>query len=217
MKKRILAAMMIMVMVLGFTMSVSAAPSKTAPVYPSGASEGWYEITTGDKEFAAITGEDATKHAAAMKVIGDVNANKKVSINNEIDKALEGKTLIQKFFDLDAIKDHSKCDQRGYHEVELTVSAVTKNCKDIVMVHYSQEKGTWEIITPTVDYDKQTLTFKVSGKDISAMAIYAKVTGSSAAGTSPSTEGVSSAWMLWVAVAFVALGSTVVVSQKKRG
>ena len=66
-----------------------------------------------------------------------------------------------------------------------------------------------------VDYTKKTITFEI--EDLSPIAIYADVVTGGAAGTSPSTEGVSSAWMLYAAMALIVLGSGVVVYQKKRG
>ena len=50
---------------------------------------------------------------------------------------------------------------------------------------------------------------------MSPVAIYAEVVTGGAAGTSPSTVGTSSTWMLLVAFAIVAVGAGVVASQKK--
>lgn len=219
MKKRVLAGMMMMVMVLATAMSVSAADSKTNTVTESGASVGQYQITESESKFAKKDTEDEAKHAAAINIVTDINAGKAdVKITDAVDKAIEGKTLVQKFFDLDVVagSDHSKCTD--HHTVTLKVDAMTTGWKNIVVVHYSQDRQVWETIKvedKNVDYTNKTITFDI--KDLSPIAIYADVVADGAAGKSPSTEGTSSAWMLWTAMALIVLGTGAIVSQKKRG
>lgn len=218
MKKRVLAGLMMTVMVLASAMSVSAAPSKQEPVVEYGASEGKYDITTGTNEFAKKDTEEEAKHTAAIKIVTDINEGKTVSISTEVDNAIKGKKLVQKFFDLDAINDHAECVNKGYHTVTLKVDAMTTGWKNITVVHYSQDRQVWETIKvedKNVDYTNKTITFNI--KDLSPVAIYADVVSDGATGTSPSTEGVSSAWMLYTAMALIVLGAGVVVYQKKRG
>lgn len=215
-----------MVMILATAMSVLAAPSNQDAVVESGASVGYYDITKGEKEFAKKDNEDAAKHTAAVAIVKDINDGKKdVKITDAVDKAIEGKTLVTKFFDLDeAGKPHDACYTKGYHTVTLTFSAMTDNWKNITLVHYSQNRQVWETITTDgavgsrivkVDYASKSITFEI--KDLSPLAVYADVQTSGAAGTSPSTQGVSSAWMLYTAMALIVLGTGVVVYQKKRG
>ena len=234
MKKRVLAGLLMSVMVLASAMSVSAADSKTKPV-EGGKTEdgnGSYVVTTENPVFEELTdaaidaNEKVTDKAAAKAsakaaaaAIEKINKGEKASITTEVDKKIEGKTLVQKFFDLDETGDHNKCHQPGNkHKVTLTVDALTTGWKNIVVVHYSTDRVLWETIPVAdkdVDYTKKTITFEI--EDLSPIAIYADVVTGGAAGTSPSTEGVSSAWMLYAAMALIVLGSGVVVYQKKRG
>lgn len=234
MKKRVLAGLLMSVMVLASAMSVSAADSKTKPV-EGGKTEdgnGSYVVTTENPVFEELTdaaidaNEKVTDKAAAKAsakaaaaTIEKINKGEKASITTEVDKKIEGKTLVQKFFDLDETGDHNKCHQPGNkHKVTLTVDALTTGWKNIVVVHYSTDRVLWETIPVAdkdVDYTKKTITFEI--EDLSPIAIYADVVTGGAAGTSPSTEGVSSAWMLYAAMALIVLGSGVVVYQKKRG
>ncbi len=216
MKKRILAGMMMAIMVVASVMSVSAAPSKQEPVVEAGSATK-YEIATGTKEFTGIKEE---KEAAVKAQIADLEADKAVSLNTDTDKAIKDKTMATDFFDLIVKEgtDHSACTTKGYHTLTLKVDAMTSSWKNIVVLHYSTVRDVWEAIpvdAKNVKYDAKTITFDI--KDLSPMAIYADIVDDGSEGTSPKTEGMSSTWMLWAAVALVLVGSGVVVSQKKRG
>lgn len=220
MKKRVLAVLMILVMVFATAMSVSAAGSITDPIEPS--KPGDYEVTTESPNFNVT--------ADVKTTIEKMNKGEETNL-----PALSGKKIIQKFFEIEAVDNHDKCEDAGVHTVTLNVSGV-KNCKNIVVVHYSTQKQAWEYFseadnTLTVDRSKGTVTFQVRYSDLdhTPFAIYAEVSGSGEAGsgtgtgtgavvgTSPATQGVSSTWMLFAAMALVVLGSGVVVYQKKRG
>ena len=114
-------------------------------------------------------------------------------------------------FDLEPYGNHPNCTNG--HTLKLDVPAL-KNCdpNSVVVLHYSETRGYWEVVTE-VKINGTTLTGKF--QDLSPVAIYAKVTTGGAAGTSPSTVGTSSTWMLLAAVAVVALGAGVVATQKK--
>ena len=232
MKKRVLAGLLMSVMVIASAMSVSAAGSKTQSVTGGETADkkGTYEVTTENPVFEELTEAEINKNdkitdkAAAIASAKDaaakiekINKGETVSITTEVDKDIKGKTLVQKFFDLDEKGDHDKCHTAGEHKVTLTVDALTTSWKNIVVVHYSTDRTLWETIPVAdkdVDYNAKTITFVI--KDLSPIAIYADVVTGGAAGTSPSTEGVSSAWMLYSAMALIVLGTGVVVYQKKR-
>ena len=212
MKKRVLAGLLMSVMVLASAMSVSAADSKTKPIVGGETADGKgsYAVTTENPKFEGLTD-------AAVAVIEKVNKGEAVSFTTDVDKEIKGKKPVTKFFEVEAAGDHTNCGHSG-HKVTLTVDTMTTGWKNIVVVHYSTDRVLWEAIPVAdkdVDYTKKTITFEV--KDLSPMAIYADVVSSGAAGTSPSTEGVSSVWMLYAAMALIVLGSGVVVYQKKRG
>ncbi len=237
MKKRVLAGLLMTVMVLASAMSVSAAESPTKPVAGSTTADGRGEYVPSDApKFDDMTEAaiDANNNIpqekkaeakqiaqAAKATIEKINKNpdKKESITAEVDKVLEGKKLVQKFFELEATGSHDECEKEGHkHKVTLTVTAMTTAWKNITVVHFSTDRVLWETIKVAdkdVDYNKKTITFEID--DLSPIAIYADVVEDGAAGKSPSTEGVSSAWMLYSAMALIVLGSGVVVYQKKRG
>ena len=258
MKKRVLAAMMMGIMVLASTMSVSAAPSTedfAEVVVPESSAQGDYKkgeyvITDNGKEFNDLTTEagleenfkhieEATGQAltaekkeevkasykAATDIIKKVDEGKQVGTdvkidNGKIDKELKDKKVVKSFFDLHATGDKKDiCYEEGkMHLVTIKVPGMTKNWKNIVILHYSTIRTVWETITPKkVDYDKSLITFEVH--DLSPIAIYADIVedAGNSAGKSPSTGSVSSAWMVWSAMALIVLGAGVVVSQKKRG
>ena len=201
------------IMVLASAMSVSAADSRTEQVHTSGASVSYY--TLDESETALLSGiKTEAKKEEVKAIIKELNDNKATALSTDIQKALKGKTLLAYVFDIDPVGDHAKCKEQGYHEIELTVTTITDKCSNIVVLHYSVERDVWETLTPVkVDGNKITVRFK----DLSPVAVYANVVGGTAVGVSPSTEGVSSAWMLWTAMALIVLGAGVVVSQKKRG
>ncbi len=212
--KKVLAGMMAATLLVASVMGVSAADSKSAEVYESGASEGYYDIAEGDAEFAKLK----TADSAMYDLVTGFNAKTKTQAEmlagaTDVQKAIEGKTLIYKIFDLIAVNG-GKVNADGKHEVELTVTSLTKNATDIVLIHYDEVNKKWETITPVVDYDKQTVTAVFD--TLSPVGIYANVSsGSSQGPTSAQTTGTSSAWMLWLALAVVVCGAGVVVSQKK--
>jgi len=236
MKKRVLAGLLMSVMVLASAMSVSAADSKTQSVQGSGTADGKgkYEVTVEAPKFEELTDaaidenknipaekkEEAKKSAKeAATIIEKVNKGETTTITAAVDKEIKGKTLVQKFFDLDEVGNHDECHKPGNkHKVTLTVDAMTTAWKNITVVHYSTDRTLWETIKvadKNVDYTKKTITFEI--EDLSPIAIYADVVKEGSAGTAALTEGVSSAWMLYAAMALIVLGSGVVVYQKKRG
>lgn len=194
-------------MMLVSVMGVSAANSTTNAVTPSGESDGKYIVTVGDKAFDAVKDEEA-KVAIAELQKGTIPQSVVDDIKG-IKESLAGKTLVTDIFDL------KKSDgSTGGGTATLTVPALA-NCKEVVVLHYSTVRGTWELIDGTrIKVNGTTLTITLD--DLSPIAIYAKETKTDANGSSPETVGTSSTWMLWTAIAVVALGAGVVATQKKR-
>lgn len=233
MKKRVLAGIMMAAMMVASVMSVSAAGSKTEEVEVSKDNNAGYKVESKADTFNYL--EDVTdlvkdktpaeqaelkasaKEAQAAIVEMNKNSDKipeSVIADIKEDKAkLEDTKLICPVFDLEAYGTHAQCKIDGFHTLKLNVPAL-KNCdpKSVVVLHYSVTRGYWEVVED-VKVDGTTLSGKFY--DLSPVAIYAKVTTGGAAGTSPSTVGTSSTWMLLAAVAVVALGAGVVATQKK--
>lgn len=148
-------------------------------------------------------------------------AGSEVKIDNggKIDKELKDKKVVKSFFDLHAtgVKKDICHDADAKHTITLGVPGMTKGWKNIVILHYSTIRCVWETIVPKVDYEKKTLTFEV--QDLSPIAIYADIEGEGADTDKEfaKTGSVSSAWMIWSAMALIVLGTGAIVSQKKRG
>ena len=216
MKKRVLAGIVMMIMVFASVMGVSAANSKTTDIYVTSAQSGYYKVTSGTEEFANLK---ASQFAAMFDVIDGYNKGT-VKIDKLLDgasanvkTAVEGKSVIWKVFDLIKV-GNGQPTPNGKHEVTLEVPALTTAMSDIVVIHYDETDGAWEVVPSTVDVagKKVTATFD----DLSPVAIFAKGVTSGAGGTSPSTGVTSSTWMVWTAAALIVLGAGVVVSQKKK-
>ena len=209
MKKRVLAGIMMAAMMVASVMSVSAAGSKTEEVDAS-KNEAGYTVEAKADTFKDL---DAEVQNAIKDLNDDKIADSIVADIKDIKTTLSGKKLICSVFDLEPFGKHEQCDKDGFHTVKLNVPAL-KNCdpKSVVVLHYSEKNAKWETVE-ILKIDGTTITGKFY--DLSPVAIYAKVTTGGAAGTSPSTVGTSSTWMLLAAVAVVALGAGVVATQKK--
>ena len=155
--------------------------------------EAWLENADVSEESRALTEE-------AIKTIREENLD-----------------FVTPFFELEPVGDVQK-NENGMYEPTIKVSALTKEMKNIKILHFSSERKCYEMITPkNVDYDNKTITFEV--KDLSPIAILADketITESATNGTSPKTEGTNSAWMMLMGAAFVlvAVGSVVIYSKK---
>ena len=214
MKKKVFAGLLMAVMVLTSVMGVSAANSTDANIKVEDTQSGHYEVVTGADEFKELKTENADVYNAVVGFnAGTVKVEKMLESAPAVLKAIEGKAIIGDVFELVDVNG-GKVNADGKHEITLSVPGLTT--KEVVVIHYSYVKKAWESVTvKSVDLDKKTVTAVFD--DLSPVAIYAKPASGGAAGTSPSTEGVSSAWMLYAAMALIVLGSGVVVYQKKRG
>ena len=122
-------------------------------------------------------------------------------------------TALTKIFDLHDVNGGKVVE--GKHRVVLKVSTLPDNCTDVEVLHYSMDDKKWELLEEST-FDKANKTVTVVSDDLSPIAIYAKTsTGGSGQGTSHPTVGTSSTWMLYAAIALVAMGACVVVYQKK--
>ena len=213
MKKRIFAGLLMSIMVLASVMGVSAANSADANIKVEEAQKGDYKIVTGADEFKELKSESADVYNAVVGFnAGTVKVEKMLESAPAVLKAIEGKAIIGDVFELIDLNG-GKPNADGKHEITLNVPGLTS--KEVVVVHYSYVKKAWETVpVKAVDLDKKTVTAVFD--DLSPVAIYAKPASGGAAGTSPSTQGVSSAWMIWSAAALIVLGAGVVVSQKKK-
>lgn len=217
MKKKVLAGILMMILVLASVMTVSAATSPSPTKGPHVKYEdekGFYKVDN-KTPFAGETYTNAPLNADVKKAIEDYNADK-ITLDKlladapkDVKAALKGKTDISGVFDLVPVND-GQPNADGSHTVTVTVPGVDK-AKDVVVLHFNRNDNTWEILKATVSGEKVTATYET----LSPVAVFGVVEAGGADGESPKTVGTSSAWMLMAAVALVAVGTGVVVSQKK--
>ena len=223
MKKRVLAGILMMVCVLASVMSVSAANSPIkAPTISETTGDnisnkvGKYVIRTGadawlddnNNNQPVAVKDDIVAFNEGTKKLDDVLANA-----STVKDALAGMTALTKIFDLHDENGGNLVD--GKHRVVLVVPTLPDNCTDVEVLHYSMVDKKWELLEEST-FDKANKTVTVVSDDLSPIAIYAKTsTPSGGQGTAHPTVGTSSTWMLYAAIALVALGAGVVVYQKK--
>ncbi len=218
MKKKILAGILIMVFALATVMGVSAAGSSQGNVTVVGPNVGSYIIRSGT---AAFTDDNNNNEPIANK--GNILAYNAETMtlaqllgsNSSILAKLKGMKDLTKIFDLYAVNGGAKEPGDDNHRVTLKVPALSNNCTDVKVLHYSVEDGAWEILEES-GFDKANKTVTVVTDDLSPIAIFVEVSGGSGSGQSPATGVNSSAWMIWTAAALVVLGSGVVIVRKKR-
>lgn len=238
--KKVVAGFLTAAMLLTSSIGVFAAPS-TTPVQSADAyyvvnKDGDTILTTPafeklkeeEPEVAAmiekankgeITVTELADEMEAWLENADVSEESK-ALTEEAIKTIREENLdfVTPFFELEPVGDVQK-NENGMYEPTIKVSALTKEMKNIKILHFSTERKCYEMITPkNVDYDNKTITFEV--KDLSPIAILADketITESDANGTSPKTDGMNSGWMMLMGAAFVlvAAGSVVVYGKKK--
>ena len=181
-------------------------------------------VTGDSKESYAFEDMSAATGLSAdvADLISQINAGTKTlddlgKAAPEIASDLEGKSLITSFEDLVAKNGAPTTDVKG---VKISVPALTSGMSDVAIVHYSTTRSTWEVITPdSVDLENKEVT--ASFKDLSPVAVIAKVDASKAAdnatGTAPKT-GVeaNNSWMAWGCAAVVLMAAAVLTFKKKR-
>lgn len=214
MKKKLIGMVMLVTLAAMQVMGVSAAGSKTTGMAVTGDSKESYAF----EDMSAATGLSAD----VADLISQINAGTKTlddlgKAAPEIASDLEGKSLITSFEDLVAKNGAPTTDVKG---VKISVPALTSGMSDVAIVHYSTTRSTWEVIAPdSVDLENKEVT--ASFKDLSPVAVIAKVDASKAAdnatGTAPKT-GVeaNNSWMAWGCAAVVLMAAAVLTFKKKR-
>ena len=135
----------------------------------------------------------------------------------ELAGQLDGMTLITSIEDVIPVNGGNP--QADGHHVTLSVPTLTKGMTDVKVLHYSLERKTWELITPSnVDFTNKQLD--VVFKDLSPVGVVAKVDASQAvintAGTSPKTGVDSTNTVPFAGAAVVLLGAAAVVAFRKK-
>ena len=239
--KKLLLGMVTTVLLLASALTVYADPSRTDGPYVSGeaAEKGWYVILPWEEAFKELQVNEPDLYAMIEKFnAGEIDKNTLLKNFPDILKALEGKEAITDIVDLVPVNGGNIVN--GKHVVStVTIPSLNTNMSDAVILHYSEVRKIWEIVTPTsVDY--KTGVMSAIFEDVSPIVVFANVnttsgstgntstgssqssTGSStnadsqAQGTSPKTES-NNVWALWIGAAAILLvcGSTVVCKKRK--
>ena len=213
MKKKLIGLAMLVTLAAMQVMGVSAAGSKTTGMAVVGDTQGSYAF----EDVSKAQGLDAD----TADLISQINAGTKTlddlaKAAPEIASSLEGKSLVTSIQDLAALDGASTTDVK----LTMSVPALTSGMTDVAVLHYSTARSTWEVITPdSVDLENKEVT--ASFKDLSPVAVIAKVDASKAAdnatGTAPKT-GVeaNNSWMAWGCAAVVLMAAAVLTFKKKR-
>ena len=220
MKKRLFGIFLAAALILTQAVTAFAAGSKTADVALTGDSRGYYEVTEASEE---VFSQNGVTDDSVIAMIMAVNAGTKTLQDLAAEQAtdladiLANKEMITPFFDLIPINGGIQTDDDKYL-VTLSVPALTEGMTDVLLLHYSTVRSTWEIVEPTnVDYASQEITAEF--EDLSPVAVIANTDNAAAAdtatGTSPQT-GMSSSWMVWLGAAVVLAAAGAVTYRKAR-
>lgn len=219
MKKKLISLAMLVTVFAMQVVGVSAA-SKTTDMAVAGDSKAYYEAQEMPE---SMLEQVAAQNQEYADLIRQINAGTKTLADlakaaPELAGQLDGMTLITSIEDVIPINGGNP--QADGHHVTMSVPTLAKGMSDVKVLHYSLERKTWELITPSnVDFTNKQLD--VVFKDLSPVGIVAKVDASQAvtnkSGTSPKT-GVeaNNTWAGFGVTAVVLLSAAVVVVRRKR-
>lgn len=218
MKKKLISLVMLIALFAMQVVGVSAA-SKTTGMAVTGDSEAYYKAQEMPE---SMLEQVAAQNPEYADLIRQINAGTKTLADlakaaPELAGLLDGMTLITSIEDVIPINGGNP--QADGHHVTLSVPTLTKGMSDVKVLHYSLERKTWELITPSnVDFSNKQLD--VVFKDLSPVGVVAKVDASQAvtntSGTSPKTGVASANTVPFAGAAVVLLGAAAVVAFRKK-
>ena len=218
MKKKLISLAMLVTVFAMQVVGVSAA-SKTTDMAVAGDSKAYYEAQEMPE---SMLEQVAAQNQEYADLIRQINAGTKtladlVKAAPELAGQLDGMTLITSIEDVIPINGGNP--QADGHHVTLSVPTLTKGMSDVKVLHYSLERKTWELITPS-NVDVTNKQLDVVFKDLSPVGVVAKVDASQAVtnttGTSPKTGVDSTNTVPFAGVAVVFLGAAAVVAFRKK-
>lgn len=219
MKKKLISLAMLVTVFAMQVVGVSAA-SKTTDMAVAGDSKAYYEAQEMPESMLEQVAAQNQEYADLIK---EINAGTKTladlaKVAPELAGQLDGMTLITSIEDVIPVNGGNP--QADGHHVTLSVPTLTKGMSDVKVLHYSLERKTWELITPS-NVDVTNKQLDVVFKDLSPVGIVAKVDVSQAvtntSGTSPKTGvEVNNTWAGFGVTAVVLLSVAVVVLRRKR-
>lgn len=218
MKKKLISLAMLVTVFAMQVVGVSAA-SKTTDMAVAGDSKAYYEA---QKMPESMLEQVAAQNQEYADLIRQINAGTKTLADlakaaPELAGQLDGMTLITSIEDVIPINGGNP--QADGHHVTLSVPTLTKGMSDVKVLHYSLERKTWELITPS-NVDVTNKQLDVVFKDLSPVGVVAKVDASQAVtnttGTSPKTGVDSTNTVPFAGAAVVLLGAAAVVAFRKK-
>lgn len=218
MKKKLISLAMLVTVFAMQVVGVSAA-SKTTDMAVAGDSKAYYEAQEMPE---SMLEQVAAQNQEYADLIRQINAGTKTLADlakaaPELAGQLDGMTLISSIEDVIPINGGNP--QADGHHVTLSVPTLTKGMSDVKVLHYSLERKTWELITPS-NVDVTNKQLDVVFKDLSPVGVVAKVDASQAVtnttGTSPKTGVDSTNTVPFAGAAVVLLGAAAVVAFRKK-
>ena len=218
MKKKLISLAMLVTVFAMQVVGVSAA-SKTADMAVAGDSKAYYEAQEMPESMLEQVAAQNQEYADLIK---EINAGTKTladlaKVAPELAGQLDGMTLITSIEDVIPVNGGNP--QADGHHVTLSVPTLTKGMSDVKVLHYSLERKTWELITPS-NVDVTNKQLDVVFKDLSPVGVVAKVDASQAVtnttGTSPKTGVDSTNTVPFAGAAVVLLGAAAVVAFRKK-
>ena len=206
MKKKVFGTLLAAALIVTQAISVFAVGSRNGEMAVTGGSTGRYQLSEVSESNLSDTAvltkiRDVNSGAATLQSIGDLAP--------ELSAQLADKSLLTDFYELTSINGGVQTAD-GKYQVELSVPSLSSSVSDVGLLHYSTDRTTWEIVTPTnVDYTNKVVS--ATFDDLSPVAVIGKVSGTGASvGTSPKT-GMTFGWagLLGVAVVLGAAGTVV--------
>lgn len=218
MKKKLISLAMLVTVFAMQVVGVSAA-SKTTGMAVAGESKAYYKAQEMPESMLEQVAAQKQEYADLIKQInaGTKTLSDLAKAVPELAGQLDGMTLITSIEDVIPVNGGNP--QADVHHVTLSVPTLTKGMTDVKVLHYSLERKTWELITPSnVDFTNKQLD--VVFKDLSPVGVVAKVDASQAvintAGTSPKTGVDSTNTVPFAGAAVVLLGAAAVVAFRKK-
>ena len=232
--KKVLIGIMTAMMVLGSVMTVSAEQSYTTDItVPEDSSSYGYYIVVPIDEANFVGKEDVCSailgYNAGALTIEELLSDQIPGVDGgaEAWNFIKSNNMVA-FTDVFDVQPVGDAVNNETHEFALHIPTLTSEMKVIRFLHFSLDRGVWEILTPvSVDYDEKIVVLRT--EDLSPlMGFYTDKlstggdnnnqpaqTPAPTVPTSPKTAGVASNWMLWMAAAVVlAAAGTVVVKRK---
>ena len=176
--KKLLTCVLSATLLFGSATAVFAADSKSAAQVTSETSG-----ITVVNDVTEVTESISKTDEQAAEVITKTQQDPQSLVDNlkgtdskgaqEAAKELEGKTILTPFFDIQKIGNVAK-DADGKYDVKLSVPELTDEVVSVQILHYSTERGTWEVLDAEFDLATKTIIGKFQDLSPATIAVVLK-------------------------------------------